>query len=185
LKVTIEQFKSTKPNGKIGDVRILLVGPSGTGVLLFALGVNSYTAANYISLTFDDSSGSYILPNNTLTPLAGGTYHPSANGFENVNFLAPAPAGPYATSLSAFYNEPPSGSYQLYVQKFNTDTGYAVCANVGVIGTASLPSKAASLEFINPEILLSPLTIPRFSTPYNSLLKASVLSTNLNVLKNG
>jgi hypothetical protein len=92
VKITIQEFRSLKADHKIGDVRMLLVGPSGTAVLLFALGTNSYTVANFINLTFDDTSGNYITPVSTPTPLNGGTYHCSSNGLQNVNFSAPAPA---------------------------------------------------------------------------------------------
>jgi hypothetical protein len=163
VKITIQEFRSLKADHKIGDVRMLLVGPSGTAVLLFALGTNSYTVANFINLTFDDTSGNYITPVSTPTPLNGGTYHCSSNGLQNVNFSAPAPAGPYNTSLSAFSNSAPGGTYTLYVQKFNNDAGYSTCQKVGVIGNASLNVCIANNICFTPSPSPSPSPTPSSS----------------------
>ncbi len=64
-----------------------------------------------VNLTFD-SAASTSLPNNAQ--ILSSTYLPANYGSPD-SFSAPAPAGPYSTSLSVFNGTTPNGSWQLFV----------------------------------------------------------------------
>jgi len=160
MTVEIESLKIFKPSKRLGDVRILVVVPDVTAVLLLAIGANAYTIADYVDITFDDSSTNYILPVNTNTPLLSGTYHPSPNGYENISLLSPAPPAPYKTGLSSFQNINPDGQYEMYVQKFNSDTGYDTCDQIGIIGRALINICVSDNICFGPTAPSSPASAP-------------------------
>ena len=91
--VTLNQLTHTFPQ----DVNVLLVSPTGGNVLLMSHAGAGYSVTNPITLTFDDAAAG-TLPNNL--PLASGTYQPISYPGA-VSFVAPAPAGPYGSALSA------------------------------------------------------------------------------------
>lgn len=99
------------------DVDILLDAPSDNVLLMSDAG--GFNASSNLTFTFDQTaSGS--LPDSGA--LSSGTFKPSAYGPTPTcteanpdTFPAPAPAGPYLTSLSALLNEPPNGTYNLFV----------------------------------------------------------------------
>ena len=160
MTVEIESLKIFKPSKRLGDVRILVVGPDGTAVLLLAIGGNAYTIADYVDITFDDSSTNYILPVSVNTPLLSGNYHPSPNGYENISLLSPAPPAPYKTGLSSFQNINPDGQYQMYVQKFSSDTGYDTCDQIGIIGRALINICVSDNICFGPTAPSSPTSAP-------------------------
>ena len=99
------------------DIQLLLVSPDGKKVLLMAnAGGNGGNAISPDTLTFDD--GGSPIPDNTQ--LKDGTYHPTAlagdcdNQANPTNFPGTAPAGPYATALSAFNGSTSVGTWSLY-----------------------------------------------------------------------
>jgi subtilisin-like proprotein convertase family protein len=103
----------------VADIDILLAGPTGQTVILMSDvgGLNSVTSQ---SITFDDSAVSSL---SCTTAPATGTFKPT-NCVETTStcnppppdsFPAPAPAGPYGSTLSALYSQPANGTYSLYV----------------------------------------------------------------------
>jgi subtilisin-like proprotein convertase family protein len=97
------------------DVDVLLFGP-GAAQKTILMADSGQTASN-ANLTFDDEAA-IPLPNGGA--LATGSYQPSVNlpgscPYPSAGFPAPAGAGPYAISLTAFDGIPPNGTWNLYV----------------------------------------------------------------------
>jgi uncharacterized repeat protein (TIGR01451 family) len=93
------------------DLDILLVGPSGRTVLLMS-DAGSSVAISDVTLTFDDNAGQTLSNTNQLV---SGTFRPSNYGGLPDVFPAPAPPGPYGTTLSVFNGVNPNGTWSLYV----------------------------------------------------------------------
>ena len=94
------------------DLDVLLVSPSGQKVLLMSDAGGSPDLAG-VTLTLDDSAASALTDGGTL---ATSSYRPANyNGGDSDTFSAPAPIGPYATTLAAFNNINPNGTWQLFV----------------------------------------------------------------------
>jgi hypothetical protein len=91
------------------DFDILLVGPTGAKVLLWS-DAGGQTFVDNRVITFDDAATAF-LPDETI--ISSGTYRPTNIG-PNDTFPQPAPAGPYATSLSVFNNTNPNGQWRLF-----------------------------------------------------------------------
>jgi subtilisin-like proprotein convertase family protein len=107
------------------DTGVLLVGPQGQKALIMS-DAGGPDDSNTVDLTIDDEATNF-LPDSTQ--MTSGTYKPT-QGTANANFIdnpvpadfpSPAPAGPYATSLSVFDNTNPNGAWTLYVLD---DTGF-------------------------------------------------------------
>jgi hypothetical protein len=101
------------------DVGVLVVGPGGQKALLMSdVGFNFDTSS--VNLTLDDEATNSLPDNDQIT---SGTFKPTQGTVTAApsdcavpaNFPAPAPAGPYATSLSAFDGTNPNGTWDLYV----------------------------------------------------------------------
>ena len=92
------------------DLDILLVGPAGQKIILMSdAGGNPDLVG--VNLTFDDAATA-SLPDSTI--ITSGTYKPT--GYEAGDpFAAPAPAAPYATTLSSLLGTNPNGTWSLYV----------------------------------------------------------------------
>jgi uncharacterized repeat protein (TIGR01451 family) len=106
VTVRLNAFSHTYP----GDVKVMLVSPSGTPVMLMAYGGGGTNAVS-TNLTFDDAGIT------TFTPSVSGTYHPMDNslgGLYGNPFPAPAPSG-YYTELAAFIGNTANGTWSLYV----------------------------------------------------------------------
>ena len=120
VTVTISNLNHSFP----ADLDVLLVGPGGQKVILMSDAGASIGVTNAV-LKFDDSSP-LALPQEG--PIVSGTYHPTDYTDlppDDVDvFLAPAPAGPYATALSAFNGQNANGLWSLYVMDdFAGDNG--------------------------------------------------------------
>ncbi|HUS15488.1 MAG TPA: S-layer homology domain-containing protein, partial [Chloroflexia bacterium] len=106
ISVSINGISHTWPD----DVDMLLVGPNGGKVLLMsdAGGSNDIGSLN---LTFQD--GAPAIPDSAQ--ITSGTYGPADYEAGDV-FPAPAPAGPYGTSLNtAFVGSNANGTWSLYI----------------------------------------------------------------------
>jgi uncharacterized repeat protein (TIGR01451 family)/uncharacterized delta-60 repeat protein len=106
LSVTLNNLSHTFP----ADLDILLVGPQGQNVIL----MSDCGAGNDISdvtLRFDDNAPD-SLP--ATAPIVSGVFKPTNIGGGDV-FFAPAPAGTYGSTLSAFTGTDPNGDWLLYI----------------------------------------------------------------------
>ena len=109
LKVTVRLFgiNHTFPD----DIEVLLVSPSGQKVTLMGDAGGSPDSVN-VNITLDDGAVSSLPDSGGLV---SGTFRPTYFGTGNSGFPAPAPAGPYSTTLSAFNGMNANGIWSLYV----------------------------------------------------------------------
>lgn len=106
VRVTLNKLSHPRP----ADLDILLVSPNGTAVMLMSDAGGTAQPANLVTLTFDDSLSASV-----PTPLGTGAWKPTDINAGPDTFPAPAPAGPYATTLSAFNGTPAAGTWSLYI----------------------------------------------------------------------
>lgn len=93
------------------DIDMILAGPGGQATYLMS-DAGGTSAISGVTLTFDDAAPAGPVPD--TGPLTSGTYAPTNYGTGDV-FPSPAPAAPYATSLSVFNSINPNGSWSLFV----------------------------------------------------------------------
>jgi subtilisin-like proprotein convertase family protein len=119
LNVTIDGIWHERPD----DLDLLLVGPRGQKVVLMSdacgpLSVNSY------GWVWDDEAAA-PMPEGNGADVCGTRFHKPANYGSGDLWPAPAPAGPYSSSLSAFDFTNPNGEWRLFVQDdAATNTGF-------------------------------------------------------------
>lgn len=106
LTVSLHGFSHTWPD----DVDILLVGPTGTNIILLSDTGGGFDATG-LSLTFDDSATGSGPDSSSLV---SGVYRRSNFGAGDT-FPAPAPVASGATNLSVFNGTDPNGVWRLYV----------------------------------------------------------------------
>jgi subtilisin-like proprotein convertase family protein len=109
LTVTLHGFTHSYPH----DVGVLLVGPKGQKIVLFA-NCGAYAVGN-LTLTFDDHAPAG-LSEFPPGPIASGSYKPSNCGSGDTGFPPNAPAGPYAAGLTICDGANPNGVWSLFVQ---------------------------------------------------------------------
>ena len=125
-KVVVTLTGLTKPGASVKDLDFLLVSPLGEKMILLSDAGNG--GVNDITLVFDDTAAATIGPD--TFPVVSGTFKPvnwaadsgssvpcdSAGGNEPDPdvFPAPAPAGPYGSTLSIFNGDDPNGTWSLY-----------------------------------------------------------------------
>ena len=96
------------------DVDVLLEGPKGQKVLLMS-DVGGSDGVFDVNLTLDDEANNSL---SGISPITTGTYRPTQGTPDSAageTFPSPAPAGPYASNLSAFDGTSPNGTWDLYV----------------------------------------------------------------------
>jgi hypothetical protein len=104
--------------GSTDDVDILLAGPNGKTVVLMS-DAGGFNGATNLTLTFSDSAAN-SLPDSTA--LASGTFKPTNYGAtlgctepSTDTWPAPAPAGPYGSTMASMATTVSNGTYSLYV----------------------------------------------------------------------
>jgi subtilisin-like proprotein convertase family protein len=104
------------------DLDILVVGPQGQKAMLMSDAGGFFGLGH--DLAFDDEAA--VIPNDG--PVPQGRVHPTNwVGEDTDTFDAPAPAGPYGTSLSVFEGTDPKGTWSLYVRDdAGSDVGSAL-----------------------------------------------------------
>ena len=105
ITVRLNNLSHTVPS----DVDVLLAGPTGQKTVLMSDCGGEIPVSN-VTLTLDDTAASFV-----DAGLVSGTFKPTdlSNGVDSFSFPAPAP--PYAASLSAFNGTTPNGTWRLYV----------------------------------------------------------------------
>jgi subtilisin-like proprotein convertase family protein len=116
VSVTLNGLSHAFPS----DIDLLLVSPSGRKSVImsdFGAGGAGALGISNIDVTLDDYAQRpvpFTVTGNTGNPFVAGSYRPSNSGTTDV-FPAPAPAGPYTYTLSAFNGSNPNGTWNLYV----------------------------------------------------------------------
>lgn len=145
LSVTLSNVSHTFPS----DIDALLVGPQGQRVILMS-DAGGGNALNGVRLVFADS-GATLLPE--FNPIASGTYKPTEYDSRDV-FPSPAPAAPYANTMSAFSGTDPNGIWSLFVvDDANGDAGAIAGGWSLQIETVSPVNNTAALAV---SVLVSP-----------------------------
>ncbi len=98
------------------NVDVLLVGPTGTNVILMS-GCGQPNGVSGVTLTFDDTAAS-SLPQ--WGQIISGTYQPTDFNTGSLSFPSPAPMEPFGQTLSVFNGLNPNGTWSLYVQDQST-----------------------------------------------------------------
>lgn len=105
--VELQNLSHTFPD----DIDLLLVGPTGAKAIIMSDVGGSPDAIN-LNITLDDSAAT-SLPD--AGPLVSGTFKPTNPAALVADiFPAPAPAGPYGSTLSTFNVTNPNGTWSLY-----------------------------------------------------------------------
>lgn len=104
------------------DLDVLLVGPTGESVVLMAdTGGNTPIAG--LNFTLDDAASASLPVSTPIT--GGGTYKPTNGSVFNGG--APAPVGPFGTTLSVFNGTDAAGTWSLYAfDDFSTSGGGSI-----------------------------------------------------------
>jgi subtilisin-like proprotein convertase family protein len=148
LTVTLHDMSHTYP----GDVDMLLVGPTGQGVVLFSMVAVGLYPMNDVTFSLSDDAY-YPLPGSSDLP--AGTYKPTDNASNHTNaphiFPAPAPPAPFATTLRAFNGSSPNGTWSLYVLDTQYPDGGGIAGGWSMAIT-TVPS-ATRLANLPPTIL--------------------------------
>jgi subtilisin-like proprotein convertase family protein len=112
--LTLYGYSHTFPD----DVGVLLVGPQGQKALLMS-NVGGTNDVNGENVGFNDEAGNSLPDEGQITDTiykpTQGTAPTDPGHVVQPTFPSPAPAGPYATSLSAFDGTNPNGTWDLYV----------------------------------------------------------------------
>lgn len=95
------------------DLDLLVVGPQGQKALLMSDAGGPFGVFEHF-LAFDDQAVN-VVPDSDPLPL-GSVRPANYAGGDSEIFPAPAPAGPYGTTLSVFSGTDPRGVWSLYVQ---------------------------------------------------------------------
>ena len=139
IQVTLNDVNHTFP----ADLDILLVGPNGTGVVLMSDAGRGIDLVD-VDLTFSDQAAEG-LPR--LEGIASGAYQPTDHVESETDTYPGAPAGPYATALSAFKGANPNGFWRLYVVDDATSDSGAITGGWSLsIDTVSPVGSSAGLS---------------------------------------
>jgi subtilisin-like proprotein convertase family protein len=172
ITVTLNNLNHTFPD----DLDILLVGPTGTNLVVMSDAGGSIDVSN-LTFTFDDAAAASISDGG---PFGSGTFKPS-QFVAGDTFPPPAPAPSANTTLAAFNGTDPNGTWSLYIVD---DTG----VDQGVLGNGwSLNITTTASAFPASFANATPVFInDRFgaATPYPSTINVSGLTgaiTDVNV----
>ena len=124
LTLTLNSFTRS---ARTDDVEMLLVGPTGSNLIVFS-DVGGAFAAGPVNLLLSDAAA-VSLP--ASTGLTAGTYKPTNYSTTPDTFPAPAPAGPYGsaqpngsrTFADEFSGTNPNGTWSLYIVDGAPNTG--------------------------------------------------------------
>lgn len=161
VTVTLNDLRHNAP----WELGVLLVGPTGYATVLMSHVSEDDPVNPSVTLTFDDDAG--YLP--YTAPLWSGTFRPTS--YYPFGYPAPAPSGPYPTSLAGFTGQNPNGTWKLYVVDVNFGGG-----TVGTMGSWCVNIEEASLVRVLPtaDFGATPGSVPAGQSLTLSLTNAQV-----------
>lgn len=119
LNVTIDGIWHQNPD----DLDLLLVGPTGQGVVLMSDACGSYDVNAY-GWVWDDEAPA-LMPDGDHTNACGTRFHRPADYDAGETWPAPAPPQPYSAVLSAFDGTNPNREWRLFVNDDSSgNTGF-------------------------------------------------------------
>ena len=101
-------------HGFCSDISMMLVNPSGQGVVLMSQ-VGGLNAISVSRLTFDDNASLGLPYIGNIWVITNGVYRPT-DGVVSNYFVPTAPVGPYGNTLSFLNGSNPNGAWSLYVE---------------------------------------------------------------------
>lgn len=108
------------------DLDMLLVGPNGANVMLMSDSCSSFDVSNYF-WRWDDEAPTLMADEGAGNVCSAFNYKPTNNGTQETALPAPAPAGPYGTSLTAFDSIEPNGEWKLFISDDSAeDSGFLI-----------------------------------------------------------
>ncbi|MEB2288531.1 MAG: hypothetical protein OZ934_10500 [Anaerolineae bacterium] len=111
VNVTLHGISHNRPD----DLDVLLVGPLGQTVILMSDSCGDMNPGG-ADFTFDDEAAAPLPDTDGGTACVTGTYQPwNYAGLGTDDYSAPAPAGPYGTTLSVFDGTVANGTWSLYI----------------------------------------------------------------------
>ncbi|WP_243058324.1 PKD domain-containing protein [Nocardioides sp. SR21] len=144
-KVTVQLTGFT--HDYLQDVGVLLVAPSGTGVILLSDIAQSHDASDN-TIVFDDEATGGV-PN---ADLVDGVYRPSNDGIAiEPDVWGGAPAGPYGGALSDLIGEDPNGSWRLFVTDESAGSGGEITGGWTLNVESAVPAISAGGPYTVPE----------------------------------
>jgi subtilisin-like proprotein convertase family protein len=174
VTATLSNLSHTYPD----DLDILLVGPTGTNVMLMS-DAGGLTDLVGVNLTFDDQATNLLSDSGVIT---SGTYQPT--NFATGDVLpSPAPLSPFGPNLAGFKGQNPNGTWQLFVyDDFGSDTG---SLNNGWSLQINVISPAAPV-FLPPDLVSNQMVLHFNSTTgltYNVQYKTNLADPTWQLLQ--
>jgi subtilisin-like proprotein convertase family protein len=117
VNISLNDLSHTWPD----DIDVILVGPGGQKVRIMTdCGGNNTTPVANATLVFDDEAATTVpdsgpIPSSTSTAYKPSFCTPIDGTTSDFSGPAPAPAGPYSSSLATFDGLSPVGTWSLYV----------------------------------------------------------------------
>lgn len=142
MTVTLSKFS----HDRVQDVRMLLVNPTGRGVVIFSHVSGGNRHATNVTVHLTDAS-TFPLPQDFQLwsePLRPTAYPPAAA------FPAPAPSGPYGAALSTFNGLPANGTWSLYVYDDHTPADGVIAGGWSLMIATDGGSLASTSDAIAP-----------------------------------
>ncbi len=174
MTVTLSKFS----HHRVQDVNMLLVSPSGQGVVIFSHVSGGNRSATNVTVHLTDASAYYLPQDFQLwsEPLKPAAFPPG------VTFPAPAPPGPYGpVALSTFNGVPANGTWSLYVTDDTSPTNGRITGGWSLMIATTGGNLAPTISDIpdqstpvNTPTAAIQFTIADADTPVGSL----TLSTN-------
>ena len=180
LELTVSRFGHEFTN----DVNMLLVGPTGVGVVFLSHAGGGNLVTN-VTFTVSDSAG---FPFDPSFPIWSEVFRPT-NYATSDFFPAPAPAGPYApVAFSSFNGLAANGAWSLYVYDDVTPDHGVIAGWSLMVTTGTAPPTISTIA--DQSILVStstsaiPFTVGDPDTPVGNLA-VSGSSSNTTLIPNG
>ena len=146
VTVTLTGITHTFPS----DIDILLVGPSGQGMVVLSDVGGGFDITD-VTITLDDAAGAQV-----PIPIVDGTYWP-ADVWRGDPFPPPAPPGPHGIELSFFDGIDPNGAWSLYVVDAGAGDAGSISGGWSMTITTAVPVCCQSGL---PQISIGDVTLP-------------------------